>query len=757
MLYWRFLKKYLKSQPFFRHILYSFYFRLILLDLKKNLFFLLLWLLLLGMITNNVAPSYGISYLFLGPEYLGKISWLSYFLTGFACGGFIMAYNIASYIKNAFRFPFLATLHFPFTKYCLNNFFFPLVFMVIYSYKVAIFLDQEELMSRFEIVGMLLSLFGGTFFFIVTALSYFFKTNKNITKLFGIQITETKREYHKIPTGERNPFLIKESRDWYVENYLIAPFKARRVRSVKFYKKETLNAVLIQNHRSAFVFQLLSIMSLVAFGLVPNTSVFIVPTSTSFLLLLTVIVMVFSSLYTWFRGWTTLIFIIGILLLNYIHKVNFLTTKNRAYGLVYKTASEYSNRSLNKMSHNDTLLKQDLASTLTVLEKWKTKNTLKGDTSKKPKLIFINTSGGGLRSTLWTFYALQYIDSLVHGELLKKTQLITGSSGGMIGAAYLRELYLKKQKQEINTYYDSRYYKNIAKDILNPITFAIATNEWVFPFKSFKVDEETYPQDRAYAFEQTLEENVEHAFNKRLGDYYNPEFNSEIPMMVFSPSMVNEGRKLLISPLGISYLTQNPVTKNIKHSPLVDGIEYTRFFEKQGAKQTLFTSIIRMNATFPYILPMVSLPSEPRIEIIDAGMRDNYGLEITMGFIKAFNDWIAQNTSGVVIIQVRDKHKQSDIEDNPPQTLFQTLNRPMGSLYGNLFSVQDYHQHQKLQFMDLWCKSPVELIDLQLRNTDKERISLSWHLTDKEKKQALNSIYLRENQHAIQRIVELVR
>ena len=68
----------------------------------------------------------------------------------------------------------------------------------------------------------------------------------------------------------------------------------------------------------------------------------------------------------------------------------------------------------------------------------------------KPKLIIINTSGGGLRSALWTFYSLQYADSLLHGELLKHTELITGASGGMLGAAYLRELLLRKYDHKIN-------------------------------------------------------------------------------------------------------------------------------------------------------------------------------------------------------------------------------------------------------------------------------------------------------------------
>ena len=110
-----------------------------------------------------------------------------------------------------------------------------------------------------------------------------------------------------------------------------------------------------------------------------------------------------------------------------------------------------------------------------------------------------------------------------------------------------------------------------------------------------------------------------------------------------------------------------------------------------------------------------------------------------------------------MIIQIRDKHKNSPIEDNPAQTLFQSLSKPMGSLYGNLFDVQDYNQNSLIQMADYWCKSKIEFIDLQLRNEKYDHISLSWHLTNKEKKKIFASILLPENQEAIKRIVELVK
>ena len=112
----------LLSHSKIRRTIFFFPIQLVFLHVKKNILLLAMWGLLFGFVTQSVAPTYGITYLFLNPEYLDDVSPLSYLIMGFACGGFIMAFNVASYILNSFRFPFLATLSHPFAKYCLNNF-----------------------------------------------------------------------------------------------------------------------------------------------------------------------------------------------------------------------------------------------------------------------------------------------------------------------------------------------------------------------------------------------------------------------------------------------------------------------------------------------------------------------------------------------------------------------------------------------------------------------------------------------------------
>src|SRR4051794_16386077 len=115
-----------------RRFIFSFPIQFVVLLFKKNHVLLLYWFFLFYFVIGNLAQRFGIPYLFLDPEYMGHLGFRAFFIMGFATGSFIMVFNISSYIINAHRFPFIATLSKPFMKYCLNNFIVPLAFILIY-------------------------------------------------------------------------------------------------------------------------------------------------------------------------------------------------------------------------------------------------------------------------------------------------------------------------------------------------------------------------------------------------------------------------------------------------------------------------------------------------------------------------------------------------------------------------------------------------------------------------------------------------
>jgi len=739
----------------FRKLLFFFPLQLFFVQLKRNHILLLFWVLFFAITNKTVAAKYGIPYLFLAPEYLSEISFWSYFIIGIAFGVFVMTSNITSYIINSLRFPFIAALKRPFLKYCINNSLFPLSFIIFYIVKVVSYHLNNEYSSPLEITSYILGFLLGYTLFVIFSLSYFFTTNKNIFKLLGISSSSKEN-------GPVNSFMFKEDnwfklltlkKKWHIESYLSTPFTTKRARNISHYDEDMLKSVFKQNHLNASLFEIGIFVSLIILGLFRENIYFVIPAGASVMLFFAMTLIIMSAVYTWLKGWSTIFFIGLFFVVNLLSSQQFFSYTNMAYGINYNTEkAEYSINNLNKLRENQEHYYNDRKNGISILENWKTKNTVD---NHKPKLVFINTSGGGSRSMLWTYHTLQVADSILNGKFISHIHLITGSSGGMIGAAYLRELYLMQQKGLINSFHDKRYKLNMGKDLLNPIAFSIATNDFLIRTKKFKSGNNTYLKDRAFSFERQLHINTNSILKKKLSDYNSPEFKSEIPIMIFSPSVINDGRRMLISSQPISYLSNNTPHANTNTNPITENFEFNRMFKNQGASNLEFSSAIRMSATFPYILPSVSLPSDPEIHVMDAGMRDNYGTLSTYKFLFTFKDWINENTSGVIILQIRDKHKDVKIKKEPLRSIAESFSSPIGSLFDNLFPVQDYNLDNMMQYLSGNIEKPIDVIDFELENFDNE-ISLSWHLTTKEKEKVINSINSKHNQISLKRLKQLM-
>ena len=737
-----------------RKFLFFFPVQLFLVNLKRNHLLLIFWLILFGITGEHLVERYGIPYLFLAPEYLGSISFWSYFIMSFFIGSFVMSFNITSYIINSLRFPFVAALKRPFVRYCINNSMLPLLFLTFYIVKVIIYHLENENSSSTEILIYVIGILSGYISNIMISLTYFFSTNKNIFKKLGITPdTDNGKPINSLLMRDENLYnFLKKRESWHVESYLYSPFKVKLARDISHYDKKMLKSVFDQNHINASIFELVIFTTFIIIGLLSENPLFLIPAGASVMLFFTMILILSSAFYTWLKGWTSIVFIGLFVLINFLSKKQIFNYSNMAYGLNYETEkAEYTLEKLNEFRYNSENIQQDKENSLTILNNWKAKNAKKD----KPKLIFINTSGGGARSTLWTFHTLHYINNYLHGSFFRQVHLITGSSGGMVGAAYYRELYLKQRMEEIYHFPMADNCVKVSRDLLNPIALTIATNDFFIRMKKYDDGKYSYTKDRGYAFERQLIINTDYCLDKRMMDYHQPEFESEIPMMMFSPSIINDGRRLLISAQPISFLADNSTGENTQNHPISENVEFMRLFKDQDAANLRFTSAIRMSATFPYIMPSVSLPSEPQINVMDAGMRDNYGALTTFKYMNTFKEWIDENTSGVIIIRLIGKQKERKIKENPLRSITETFFSPLESLYSNLFSIQNYSLDDMIQYLETDIKQPIDIIDFELED-ENETISLSWHLTTKEKEKILSSTFSENNQKSIKRLKKLI-
>ena len=676
-----------------------------------------------------------------------------------------MTFNIASYVTNGSRFPFIATLNRPFLKYSINNLIVPVAFLISYTRLIIRFQAYEELQSSKAIAIDLLGFYAGLSLFLLFAYVYFFSTNKNVFQLFGFKrSTESQETIAKLNEQERKnkerilfrmliPSL-KWAREWKVLTYIASPWRISLSRQSDHYGKEMIVRVFNQNQNNAAWFQLLLFGILLIVGFFQDLPAFQIPAGGSIILLFTIILMILTVLQTWLRGWFTAVALGLAILFNYSAKLDMFDFKNKAYGLNYEIdKTKYTNAVVNEQGSNIDLYVEDIAKGKEVLEAWKAKNM--GANGQLPKLVIICASGGGLKSSVWTYHLMRTADEITDGEFFKRTHLLTGSSGGTIGMSYYRELYLRNLEDKPSPP-ASQAIENISKDLLNPIAASFTLSDMFMKLRTVKVDGYTYTKDRGYAFEAQLNKNTNWVMDKSLKDYAEPEISAKIPTLILSPTIVNDGRRLIISSQPVSYLVHNTSSVLINNQPSIEEVEYSRLFWRQDADNLKFTSALRMNATFPFIMPLVTLPSEPAIEIIDAGARDNYGMKTAMKFIFSFRNWLKENTSGIVIVQIRERSKEPKINGSKERTILANISKPVGSFYENLFNVQDFTNDQLIQYTSKWYEGKIDVIDFQLEIEKGGRISLSWHLTNKEKRQIVEAMELPDNRIAMRRLTELV-
>jgi hypothetical protein len=709
---------------------------------------MLYWVLMFGFITESIAPRWGIPYLFLDPEYRGRVDFWSFLFVGASFGGFIMTYNISSYILNGFRFPFLATLSRPFLKYILNNSIVPLIFLITYLCKFISFQLYNEYQSHLIVVFQLAGFLTGLILIITVTIAYFTSTNKDIFKMFGIRV-ESEMQLTRISRARSGPRSQKKEPIWRVDTYLNTPLSVRLVRGADHYDKDLLMSVFRQNHLNAAVLEVFVFSLFILLGLFKEYSYFRIPTGACITLIFSMFIMLFSAFRFWLKGWANGTFILFFILFNYYSQFEFLNPINKAYGLDYSKTAAYNTKEITDLN-SPLHFREDYNYTLSILEKWKLKAT-DGDTSKKPRLVLLNTSGGGLRAALWTYRVLQVADSALEGNLMRNTELMTGASGGMIGASYFRELYLQQQQGKIRSYRSDDHFSSLGRDLLNPIALSITVSDLFLRVQKFRDGEHQYTIDRAYAFEKQLNENLGNVFDKRLRDYIAPEAEAQIPMLIFTPTITNDGRRLFISPKPVTWLNSNTYKPGFDYTAVPEGVDFVRFFKDHDSENLRFTTALRMNATFPYILPNVSLPSEPIMEVMDAGIRDNFGIRTSLKFLYVFREWISNNTSGVVFVQIRDTPHNPEFAPNSLKTLVQGATTPLGSIYGNFSKIQQYNHDEYFQYASAWFNGRLDFVTFELPN-EKEKVSLSWHLTTREKDYIFRAINLEQNRKSLKEL-----
>ena len=317
--------------------------------------------------------------------------------------------------------------------------------------------------------------------------------------------------------------------------------------------------------------------------------------------------------------------------------------------------------------------------------------------SQRP-LVVVAVSGGASASAVYTADILFTLEMQQPG-FVDQVRVITGASGGMLGAAYFVAAFLpdaalgKARQLRLNGETSSADYaadvkrareqalKDLGQDFLSPLVqrYVYLDTPLYFVPRGLKKGVPPFEwgttNDRGLALEQAWRQMKgldqsgvlhrpfadlrRHEAEKAVGGQPRPP---GLPSLIFAPMMIEDGRQLLISNLDLDYMVDSefqvpkdeepkqgakkveaknqpkPSDPNASHT----AVEYYRMFpDRAGDTARLrLSTAVRLNASFPFFSPSSALPTVPRRHVVDGGYFDNYG---TLTATK----WIAHNADTV--------------------------------------------------------------------------------------------------------------
>lgn len=383
------------------------------------------------------------------------------------------------------------------------------------------------------------------------------------------------------------------------------------------------------------------------------------------------------------------------------------------------------------------------------------KGSLPWSSGKRP-LVLVCVSGGGLRAATWTAEVLCELEKQLPG-FPYHVRLVSGASGGMVGAsAYVASL---RPPTEISGPRDERLHSVSREELVAGVggdCLSLLSHTMFFRDVPLSLVPLRNGHDRGVALEEAFKQNAPWAFQQTMGDLRAGEVAGWRPSLVFSPMLVEDGRRLVISNLDLDPLFSQSGPRVGRAGDVLysrSGYELGRLFPDAHAAFPLATAA-RMSASFPYFSPSTLLPTIPRRQVVDAGYWDNYGVSIACGWLDeglkhegdgpgAMARWIEGNVSRILLVQIRDgvaarcaeaRTVQEEPAPGPLGRGLEWLTPPMEGTLSAQAAVMLFRNDEQLEavikrYDRTFGRGFLTTTTLALR----KQVSLSWYLTSEER------------------------
>ena len=273
--------------------------------------------------------------------------------------------------------------------------------------------------------------------------------------------------------------------------------------------------------------------------------------------------------------------------------------------------------------------------------------------------------GGGIRAGLWAATVLTSIEERLGSDFPRHVRLITGASGGMLGATCWTAT-LDKEQEGIGHVCpeaaggDARSIK--ADELLDAIQLGgLSSIASSLVFRDLLPPPWRFGDDRGRSLEKAWEKHTGGVLAESFAALLPGEREGWCPSLALTPMIVDDGRRLVISNLELEPLLRSdgPLLSQTPGQPAYSIGAVSLFEHLPGAHANLkLSTAVRLQANFPWALPATELrplrAGERRLRVADAGYYDETGVDLAMAWIWRNRTWLQERTGGVALLQIRD-------------------------------------------------------------------------------------------------------
>ncbi len=283
----------------------------------------------------------------------------------------------------------------------------------------------------------------------------------------------------------------------------------------------------------------------------------------------------------------------------------------------------------------------------------------------RPPLVIVTTAGGASVSAIYTqrFLAKLEAEEMMPG-FHRHIRIITGASGGMFGASAYRAS-LRADSSPV----EAKWGSGLEEDFFSPAVQSMAFKDIPMGL-SWPLG---YSNDRGRRLERSWDKALPKQWGVNFRDMKGEEAEGLLPSLIFSPMLVEDGRPLLISTLDLALMTRGRAYQDSKGRTLYkpakpmesadeDGetlrdptpsVEFFKLFPDETGWNLRLGTAARLSASFPYLSPATTLPTNPPRRIVDAGYLDNFGMAVALGWLRDYIDQVDLATDRVIVLEIR--------------------------------------------------------------------------------------------------------